>query len=321
MEATLNGNLNLILSYKSDIKSAIEAKGVDMTGLSFPDYPGAIASIPVGGEFTEKDVTEGNFQIVNLNNSASYVTANAFKNNTYLQTVTLPNCMSIYSSAFYGCSVSSVSLPVCNQIFDNAFYGNMIPTVNFPLVTFIGMDAFKFCHQLTEVSLPEVISISGSAFYGCDSLQYVSLPLCSVIGANTFASCIALSQIELPSCTVIQSNLFNGCTSLEMVSLPVCTLISNNAFDGCSSLSEIDLPNCISININGTFARTALNKLTLGASTICSLYSFGVFTLFNGTPIASGTGSIYVPASLVSDYQVANYWSQYASQIFAIPEP
>lgn len=48
---TLIDNLNQIASIKSDIKSAIENKGVDMTGLSFADYPGAISSIQTGGTF------------------------------------------------------------------------------------------------------------------------------------------------------------------------------------------------------------------------------------------------------------------------------
>lgn len=47
--STLISNLNQIESCKLDIKSAIEAKGVDMTGVSFPGYAEAIASIQGGG--------------------------------------------------------------------------------------------------------------------------------------------------------------------------------------------------------------------------------------------------------------------------------
>ena len=45
----LTDNLNLIASIKSDIKSAIENKGVDMTGVSFPGYASKIGEISGGG--------------------------------------------------------------------------------------------------------------------------------------------------------------------------------------------------------------------------------------------------------------------------------
>ena len=41
---------------------------------------------------------------------------------------------------------------------------------------------------------------------------------------------------------------------------------------------------------------------------------------FNSTPIASGTGYIYVPAALVDNYKAATNWSTYANQIRAIED-
>lgn len=41
---------------------------------------------------------------------------------------------------------------------------------------------------------------------------------------------------------------------------------------------------------------------------------------FNGTPIASGTGYIYVPDNLVEQYKVATNWATYASQIKGLSE-
>lgn len=42
--------------------------------------------------------------------------------------------------------------------------------------------------------------------------------------------------------------------------------------------------------------------------------------MFDETPIANGSGYIYVPDSLVEDYKVENYWSTYASQIKPLSE-
>lgn len=282
MGATLNGNLNLILSYKSDIKSAIEAKGVDMTGLSFPDYPGAIASIPVGGEFTEKDVTEGSYQIVNLNNSASFVKAQVFTGMSTLQTVNLPSCTIVQTGAFSGCvNLQTVSLDICTGISDTAFSGcTNLSSVYVPNCTHIGFGTFRGCRNLISIDLPSVTQIMDSAFYDCVSLKYVSVPNCQLISGNPFGAIYGAF----------------GRAALESIDLPVCSVISHNAFNGNQSLSQI----------------------TLGYSSVCYLPNTNAFGI---TPIASGSGSIYVPASLVDAYKSAYNWSVYSSQIFAIPEP
>ena len=68
-------NLNTIESIKTDIKAAIENKGVDMTGVSFPGYASKIGEISGGGTvgWDQKSITEGTNIIINLDNSASFV--------------------------------------------------------------------------------------------------------------------------------------------------------------------------------------------------------------------------------------------------------
>ena len=62
---------------------------------------------------------------------------------------------------------------------------------------------------------------------------------------------------------------------------------------------------------------TALNALILGHSAVCPLKAT---TAFNNTPIAKGTGYIYVPRSLVDSYKTAENWSTFANQIRAIED-
>ena len=81
--------------------------------------------------------------------------------------------------------------------------------------------------------------------------------------------------------------------------LTTCTLhgvteIMNSAFRSCSALAELHITDVTSVPTLGT-------------------------NVFTGTPIASGTGKIYVPASLVTAFQGATNWSTYASQIEAEP--
>lgn len=224
-------NLNNILDIKGDIKSAIENKGVDMTGVSFPGYASKIGEISGGSGWDQKSVTEGTVEIINLDNSASFVASSAFMNN------------------------------------------NTIQTVNLPYAT----------------------SVGNSAFYRCSSLSQVNLPVCSYIGNRAFNNCSSLSQISLPMCNYIDSYAFNNCGSLSQLSLPVCSYIDTYAFYNCSSLSII----------------------TLEYSTVCSI---STSEILYQTPIASGTGSIYVPTSLVDAYKSASGWTYFSTRIFPIPE-
>lgn len=180
-------NLNIIESVKTEIKTAIENKGVDMTGVSFPGYASKIGEISGGGGWDQKSLTEGVVDIINLDNSASFVASNVFKFNQNIQTVNLPYAKTVGDYAFH------------------------------------------------------------------------------------------------------------NCRSLTQVNLPVCSSIGSNAFQVCSSLSII----------------------TIGYSSVCSL---GGSNTFNSTPIASGTGSIYVPTSLVDAYKSASNWSYFSTQIFPISE-
>ena len=116
-------NLNTIESVKTDIKSAIEAKGVDMTGVSFPGYASKIGEIIRGSGWDQKSFTEGTIDITNLDNSASFVKSDAFYFNKTIKTVNLPYVTSVGDSAFYYCtSLSQVSLPMCSIIGGNALW-------------------------------------------------------------------------------------------------------------------------------------------------------------------------------------------------------
>lgn len=327
----LTDNLNLIASIKSDIKSAIEAKGVSMTGVSFGSFADKIGEIQTGGQFvteplsvsangtyvpgqgvdgfsqvvvdvpqevegyTEKQVTEGLY-IENLSNSAGFVNNYAFYNNGNLRTVNLPNCQIIYSYAFCNCvSITSVNLPIC---------------------TSISRYAFGYCSHLSYISLPECRTIDYYAFQNCSSLEELYLPSCSTI-TEAFSNCTSLRSVNLPVCSKIDGRCFTGCSNLSYVSIPECVSLGRSCFQNCKALSEINLPKCSSLDSQVFFNCTSFMKLTLGYSSVVSVKNINTFS---STLIASGTGSIYVPSSLVDAYKSANIWSAFSSQIFSIPE-
>lgn len=63
------------------------------------------------------------------------------------------------------------------------------------------------------------------------------------------------------------------------------------------------------------FGYSGLTNLTIATNKVCTLSST---TALDGTPIANGQGTIYVPSSLVASYKADSNWSVYANQIKAI---
>ena len=148
-------NLNTIESVKTDIKSAIENKGVDMTGVSFPGYASKIGEISGGGGWDQKSFTEGTIEIINLDNSASFVASSAFKTIKTIQTVNLPYATSVGNYAFQNCSLlTQISLPVCSSIGSYAFYRcSSLSQISLPVCSYIGSFAFGNCSLLSIITI------------------------------------------------------------------------------------------------------------------------------------------------------------------------
>jgi hypothetical protein len=98
----------------------------------------------------------------------------------------------------------------------------------------------------------------------------------------------------------IQSDFANTATNLEKVDLYFgvglgVAQIFQRAFSGC----------------------TKLQTLIIRGSQVVPLYNT---TAFTNTPIANGTGYIYVPSTLVEQYKTATNWATFADQIRAIED-
>lgn len=114
------------------------------------------------------------------------------------------------------------------------------------------------------------------------------------IAAQKFRGCAALTNVIFPNVTSVGLAAFWNCTALKQADFEKTVSFANNAFYGCSALTALILRNT-----------EAVSSLTGNLS---------------GTPIASGTGYIYVPAALVATYKAATGWSTYANQIRAIED-
>ena len=94
-------------------------------------------------------------------------------------------------------------------------------------------------------------------------------------------------------------------------------LNKTGSFIGCSNLEKIDFDVLEEMKDADFYRCSALTAVIIRSPAVCTMSNSNAFKL---TPIASGTGYIYVPAALVDSYKAATNWSAYADQIRAIED-
>lgn len=144
-----------------------------------------------------------------------------------------------------------------------------------------------------SISMESVVELNDYALAGQEALLSVNFPNVTYIGNYGLFSCINLSSVNLPSLEEINNYGMRSNDSLQSIIFPSLKRIQQFAFYKCPSL----------------------NSLTLSSSEVCVLDHINAF---QGTPIESGTGYIYVPSSLVSSYKSATNWANFSSQITSI---
>ena len=118
--------------------------------------------------------------------------------------------------------------------------------------------------------------------------------LCTSIGGGAFASCIRLISVTIPdSVTSIGGGAFGNCSSITNIIIPSgVTSIGGGAFGNCSNLIRV----------------------TIEAVNPPNIIEGG--NMFEGNAVGR---KIYVPSESVNAYKAAGGWSDYASDIEAIP--
>ena len=143
----------------------------------------------------------------------------------------------------------------------------------------------------------------------------------SSVGDYVFANNSELEEIIIPdSITETGIAFLLGCKKLTSLVIPVgISSINNNFCHSCTGLKEITFTaHMRSIYPYSFYGCTSLTKFVLPNQT-------GVARLdnsnsFQNTPIASGTGYIYVPDNLVDSFKTASGWKTYANQIKGLSE-
>lgn len=300
----------------SSIGNAIRQKTGKSELISPGNMPTEIASITTGSSGTGGDeklrqILNGSFSGEYVDNNIKKLRSGAFYD-TKIKRVDCPNVSNIPTSLFHFCSeLLEVNLPkaVDGGTSDYAFYYCVkLTKVNLPLLKYMGSYTFAHTVSLKEINLPSLIQCNNYGFQMAQAAQKINVPLLEDIGMYGFQSCGSLVEITLPSlCCIGGAGVFQGDSMLKKVDLPIFGNDTNSnysspgkfqssTFNGCSSLDTLILRN---------------------SSKIAKLVNPNAFT---GTPIAKGTGYIYVPAALIDEYKTATNWARFADQFRAIED-
>ena len=185
-----------------------------------------------------------------------------------------------------------------------------------PRVTSVASYMFYDCRGLTSIDLPNVTTIATNAFGRCVGLKTLDFPKCKTLAGAVFTSCNGVTSANFPVLTSIVSD-FNSCTAMKEFYAPMLQTIGNQAFYFCQNMVKFDLPSLKSIGTHGFNACSKLTVLILRSETLCTLANTNGFL---NTPVAKGTGYVYVPKALLEQYKAATNWSTYAAQIRAIED-
>ena len=231
-----------------------------------------------------------------------YIESSAFKDNTTLRSVVLPDYIKyIQMLTFANCvNLESITMPQS--------------------LIFIGPCAFEGCTNLKSVDIPEsVTKIDGYAFNGCTSLESVVLPdKLETLDYSAFQYCTNLKMIKLPeNLTEIKHNMFEGCTSLKSITIPdsvktmgssifkKCTNLESivipegvqtldySTFEGCTNLKEVTLPDSLK-NINSDAFNGCINLENLKLPN--GLISIGLHTFRN----CKNLNNLEIPNSVIT---------------------
>lgn len=245
---------------------------------------------------------------------------NAFYKCSNLTTVIAPSMETVGRQAFAECaSLKTIEAPNLKTVAGSSFAScNALTSIYLPsVITLSGGSNFERCVSLESVNLPSLETISSNyAFQVCTSLKTVDCPNLTTSAWYTYYGCSSLEYVNLPKVTSVGGYDFSSCTSLPSIILPEAIAIATSGFQNCTNLTKVDLYKATSINNNSFLNCTSLETLIIRTGKKCTCTG----TSFKNTPIASGTGYVYVPKALINTYLEDGGWSYYYNQIRAIED-
>lgn len=140
---------------------------------------------------------------------------------------------------------------------------------------------------------------------------------------QTLSNCQQLSRVSLPLLQLARGSFCYNCDSLVEVNTPRLHDLWGGEFDDCDILKSISF-NVSLVFYNINFRNTSLETLIL--RDVRSISNLSNINVFENTPIANGTGYIYVPKKMldgtdgIAAYENVTNWSAFAGQFRCIED-
>lgn len=250
--------------------------------------------------------------------------------------VEIPNSVSkIKGGAFYDCkNITNIYLPYGIQTIGDYAFCKCSELTNITLpgsVTYIGTGIFKDCTGLTsfgDVSINgKMSSIPAETFSGCTNLTTVDFSkrlFTNGIGSRAFYLCHKLNFEEIRANSIAKEAFYNcyGITGTINLNSGFYQHIDELAFAHCYNLEKV-ITKATSIGVEAFTGCSKLTSFIIYQSDKVAtplISTNDMSSVFKDTPIAKGEGYIYVPSSMLSQYQTSDIWAAYASQFRAIED-
>lgn len=209
------------------------------------------------------------------------------------------------------------------SIMNYCFYQNKIITsLNLPNCTLIGNSAFAYFSNLKTANIPNVTKLETRAFWG-SGIETVYAPKLEYIGSQAFSNTPITEIPNANKITTLKDSAFEK-TKIVRANLPELVTLGTHVFNGITTLISADFGEnhrqdggLSGVRASMFYGCTNLETVILRAPVLLTLENKNTFT---NTPIANGTGYIYVPKALIEQYKVATNWITYAEQFRAVED-
>ena len=167
----------------------------------------------------------------------------------------------------------------------------------------------------------EITSCIGYTFYGSTKLQTLRMTELTSIPVGFCYGASSVTSVDLPKASgKIGNNAFQNCSSMTTLNIPKITSFGNYAMQGCSSITKMDFPSTFTGFSGGAAFSSCSNLVTVILRKSDKIVSLSNVNNFTGTPIANGTGYVYVPSALLASYQSNTNWANYSAQLRTIED-
>ena len=331
---------------------------IDGSTYNFSDYSYSGEFLLDKGYITSS-AFESNQNITSIYTDVVGINQYAFGYCYNLSQISLPNVTNLGYRAFFSCyALSSVYLPECSVVGGQVFgWCSGLTSISLPKCEYLYNRAL-YNTAISEIYLPVCSNISSQVFYNCTYLNTISLgssSVCRLFSSDAFAGTgitsskgnivVPESLYESYRTDSVWSYFFNtikpsnwmsyyikwdpyvkyGVIRLgrDWIMYGVSDKVEMYGFDGyvygvsnISSMRSIET-NAVEFESRCFSANTSLKSIKLTNPSVTIL---GSSTAFIYTLITSMSGSIMVPASLLSDYKSAYGWSYFYNRIFPYDE-